>query len=149
MWKKYRVGFDVWGLIVFLLVMLPTLIWSAFPAPNDILRAESVTGAVDTVGSICQALMVCALCMLIRKDRQGLRLSKPIAAAVICCVVYFACWICYYQGMTNAAVVLGLTLPPCMVFYCFALERKNGIAMIPIAVFTVCHLVYGVVNFIA
>ena len=61
MLKKYRMGFDVWGLIVFLIIMIPNFIWFAVPAPNDILRTESVTVAIDTIGSICQVLMIFAL----------------------------------------------------------------------------------------
>ena len=54
----------------------------------------------------------------------------------------------YYIGMINAPVILGLTIPPCLAFLFFAIDRKNGIAIIPIVIFTLCHLIYGVVNFI-
>ena len=30
----------------------------------------------------------------------------------------------------------------------FAIDRKNMIAVIPISIFTVCHLIYGIVNYI-
>ena len=50
---KYGFGFDVAGLILFLLVMVPTFIWMAVPAPNDVLRAESVTPIVDAIGFVC------------------------------------------------------------------------------------------------
>ena len=33
-------------------------------------------------------------------------------------------------------------------FIWFAIDRKNVIALIPISIFTICHLIYGVVNFI-
>ena len=47
--SRYRFGFDFWGLLLFLLVMAPSFIWFAVPAPNDILRAESVTPVVDII----------------------------------------------------------------------------------------------------
>lgn len=34
----------------------------------------------------------------------------------------------YDFGLTNAAVILGLTIPPCLAFLLFAVDRKNGIA---------------------
>lgn len=37
--KKYNFSFDVWGLAVFLIIMMPNCIWFAVPAPNDVLRA--------------------------------------------------------------------------------------------------------------
>ena len=44
MLKKYKLG---------LIIMIPNFIWFAVPAPNDILRADSVTGAFDTLASVC------------------------------------------------------------------------------------------------
>lgn len=40
MWnfKNYQLGFDPWGLALFLTIMLPNFVWFAFPAPNDMLR---------------------------------------------------------------------------------------------------------------
>ena len=48
----------------------------------------------------------------------------------------------------NAAVILGLTVFPCLAFMLFAVDRKNMIAVVPISIFSICHLIYGVVNFI-
>lgn len=63
--KQYRFGFDPWGLLLFLLVMLPNFIWFAVPAPNDILRADSVTPVVDAIDSVFQVLTVACLCFVI------------------------------------------------------------------------------------
>ncbi len=106
MLKKYKLSFDIWGLLLFLIVMIPNFIWFAVPAPNDILRADSITGTIDTAASVCQVLMVAALCVFRNVE------SKRLA------------------------------------FLFFAVDRKNRIAMIPISIFTICHLIYGVVNFV-
>ena len=63
--SHYRFGFDIWGLLLFLLVMLPNFIWFAGPAPNDVLRTESVTPVVDLIASVCQVLTVACLCFLV------------------------------------------------------------------------------------
>ena len=65
-----------------------------------------------------------------------------------CCLLYFLSWIVYYKGIVNVIVVLGLTIPPCFAFLFFAIDRKNGIALTPILIFTICHLIYGVINFV-
>lgn len=148
MLKKYKMGFDIWGAVVFLILMLPTFIWSAVPAPNDILRAKSVTAVIDTIGSVCQVLMIFALCVFINPDRKKLSFTKAIFMTICCGIIYFLSWLFYYWGITNAVVILGLTIPPCLAFLFFAIDRKNYISIIPIAIFTVCHFIYGVVNFI-
>lgn len=148
MLKKYKIGFDIWGLILFLVIMIPNFIWFAVPAPNDILRVESVTKVTDAIGSVSQVLMVFALCVFIHQDRKRLHFTSLIIAAIICCLTYFLCWILYYMGMTGALVILGLTICPCLAFLCFAIDRKNMIAVLLISVFTICHFIYGLVNFV-
>ncbi|MGN1276805.1 MAG: hypothetical protein ACI4UK_07440, partial [Floccifex sp.] len=63
--KKYRFGFDVWALVLFFIIMILNFIWFAVPAPNDILRGESITKTIDVIASICQVLMVMSLCIFI------------------------------------------------------------------------------------
>lgn len=148
MLKKYRFGFDIMGLVLFLIVMIPNFIWFAVPAPNDILRNESVTALVDTIGSICQVLFVGFLCVIINKEKNKLHFSPLIILTVICIILYFTGWILYYNGITNSLVIIILTLSPCLAFIFFALDRKNIIAVVPAVCFTICHLIYGVVNFV-
>ncbi len=71
--KNYKAGFEPWGLVLFLTVMIPNFIWFALPAPNDILRTESITPITDTIASVCQVMFVAALCVIVRKDRVKFR----------------------------------------------------------------------------
>ncbi len=146
--SHYRFGFDPWGLLLFLLVMLPNFIWFAVPAPNDILRAESVTPVVDILGSIFQVLTVTCLCFVIRKERSKFRFSSLVAATVACLAAYYIGWASYYAGITAPWVILLLTLPPCLAFILFAIDRKNLPAVVSAAGFTGCHCIFGVVNYL-
>lgn len=146
--KKYKIGFDIWGLMAFIFIMIPNFIWFAVPAPNDILREESITKIIDVIASICQVLMVISLCIFINQDRKKISITRFIIVTIICCLLYFVCWMFYYIGVTNAIVILGLIIFPCLTFLFFAIDRKNMIAVIPISIFTICHLIYGMVNYI-
>jgi hypothetical protein len=146
--SRYRFGFDIWGLLLFLLVMLPNFIWFAFPAPNDILRTESVTPVVDILGSIFQVLTVACLCFVIHKERSKFRFSPLVVDATVCLSVYYIGWARYYAGITAPWVILLLTLPPCLAFILFAIDRKNLPAVVSAFGFTVCHLIFGVVNYL-
>lgn len=136
---KYRFGFDILGLLLFLVIMIPNFIWFAVPAPNDILRELSDTW-IDAVSSVFQVLMVAALCIVKNKECEKIRFTSWIAAMLICCILYFVCWIFYYMGTVNDHVVLGMTLPPCLAFLSYEIDRKNVIAVVPTCFFTVCHL---------
>lgn len=90
--KKYRIGFDIWGLIIFIIIMVPNFIWFVVPAPNDIFRGESITETVDAIASICQVLMVMSLCIFINQNRKKISITRFIIATIICCLLYFLCW---------------------------------------------------------
>ena len=148
MLKKYKLGFDIWGALLFLIIMVPNFICFVVPAPNDILRVDSITKTLDTVASVCQVLMIIVLCILINRERKKPKYSPLVIIVIISCLIYFASWIFYYAGITNMLVILGLTIPPCLAFFFFALDRKNYIAIIPISAFSICHLIYAIVNYI-
>jgi len=146
--KDHKIGFDPWGLALFVVIMLPNFVWSAFPAPNDILRAASTTPLVDAIAQVLQIVMVAALCAVVNVTRD-----KPMdrgyrAGIVLCLVLYFTGWIAYYVGAATSAVILDLCLAPCGAFLLFALARKNVAALVSAGGFTICHSISSVVNFI-
>ena len=128
--------------------MLPNFIWFDIPSPNDVLRAESVTPVVDVIASVCQVLTVACLCFLINEERGKLRFSPLVIAAVVCVAFYYLGWALYYSGIANSWIILLLTLPPCWSVILFAADRKNLPAVLFASVFAVCHVIFGVVNFV-
>lgn len=148
MLKKYKFSFDVWGFLLFLIIIVPNFIWFFIPAPNDILKTESITEVIDTVASVCQVLMITVLCIFRNRESKKFSINPLIIVVMICCVLYFMCWIAYYMGIMNAIIILGLIILPCLAFLFFSIDRKNRIAVILTLVFMVCHLMYGLANFI-
>lgn len=116
MLKKYKLSFDIWGLLLFLIIMIPNFIWFAIPAPNDILKSKSITETIDTVASVCQVLMIVALCIFRNRENRKICVSPFIIIIVICCLLYFFSWIVYYSGIVNAIVILGMTIPPTTIY---------------------------------
>lgn len=151
MWnrKNYKLGFDPWAPGLFLLIMLPNFAWFAFPASNDVLRNESITPMVDTIAQIFQILMVAALCAIrnVTRDRPMKRGHQT--GVLLCLLLYIIGWRAYYAGPVMVTMVIFLLcLAPCGAFLIFALARKNGIALVSAAAFTVCHLIFAIVNFL-
>lgn len=146
--KNYWPGFDVWALALFLILLLPTVLWTLFPPLRDVLRRESVTPTVDIIGSVFQVLTIATLCFV---QRKGWPRENPLlayAATIVCVQLYYAGWVLYYVGITTPVVMLLMTLPPCMAFIFFAIARRNMLAAIFAAGFTVCHLIFALENFI-
>lgn len=147
--QQYRFGFEAWGLTLFIIVMLPNVLWFAIPAPNDVLRTESVTPMIDTIGMAFQVLMVATLCCVIRKDVQPLRMSTLVWSVVACVAIYLTGWVLYYLGMAHSFVIVLLTISPCLAFILYAIDRKNLLATLCACGFTICHAMFGIINFIA
>lgn len=146
--SKYRLGFDVGALILFLIVMCPNFIWFAVPAPNDILRGDSATRAVDGIAQIFQIIMVASLCVIINDSGRKPMSRKMKLVIAGLCVFYLSGWFFYYAGFANKIVILDLCAAPCIAFVVFACVRKNIVALVSAGAFMVCHLISGVVNFI-
>lgn len=129
--------------------MFPNFIWFAVPAPNDVLRNDSVTPIVDTIASFFQVIMTAALCIVIniKRDNPMKNVCKAVIAVFV--LAYFCGWVLYYIGVVNSAVIiLELCVAPCAAFLAFSIARKNVFSLISASVFSVCHLIYGVVNFL-
>ena len=153
MWnpKNYRMGFDPWGLGLFLLIMLPNFVWFIFPAPNDILRTESITPLIDTIAQVFQIIMVASLCGMVNTARNESIMTEVRGIPVLFfgfLFHYYVSWKAYYQGPLNAGVILKLCLEPCGIFLLLALVRKNALALLAAVGFTICHLISTVINFI-
>lgn len=87
MLQKYKLSFDIWGLLLFLIIMIPNFIWFAVPAPNDILRTKSITETTDTVASVCQVLMITALCIFRNRDKSKKMCVNLFIIAVAYCFI--------------------------------------------------------------
>lgn len=109
---------------------------------------EHETGTADAIASACQVWMAAALCFLVNRKSHKFRSTPLVIAVIVCCFLYFASWAGYYAGIVNAGVILGLTVFPCLAFMFFAIDRKNMAAVVPISIFSICHLISGTINFI-
>lgn len=140
-------GFDVWGLLLFVVVMLPNIVWFAVPAPNDVLRTNSSTPLLDTAASVLQVLTIACLCFVVNKESGKLYLSPLIKATIACVVFYYGGWGLYYSRVIGSGVILLLTVPPCLAFALFAIDRKNLPAAVFAIGFAVCHFIFAIINF--
>ena len=145
---KYKIDFDLSGLLLFLIIMIPNFIWFAIPTSNDILRNESITPIIDMIALIFQVIMVMSLSIVINKQCK-----KPIKKTwfkwiILAIIIYFVGWILYYIDIVNTVIILDLCIAPCLAFILLSIARKNLVALIASIIFMICHVIYGIVNFI-
>lgn len=147
MLKKYRLGFEPWAAALFVLIMLPNVIWFSMPErPFDFLRIHSQLPAADTIASIARVLMIACLCFFKNTQAPPTRLRLLTAVCAACVLAYYVMWALYFQGagmlgFKSAPVVWGLCLFPCAAFILFSIDRKNLPALAFALIFTLCHTV--------
>lgn len=141
-------GFDLWGLLLFAAIMIPNFIWFGVPAPNDVMREESLTPALDIAATVFQVISVCLLVLFVHKGRKVTWDSPFTVAAGLFLLCYIIAWIFYYCSFVNVAVILSLALMPCLSLLAFEWERRNDLAIPPTAIFAILHLISTCINFL-
>lgn len=148
--KKYKIGFSIKGLIEFLLVMVPNIIWEIYPPANDVLSTNSSSiAAVNIVMSISQWIMM-ALLILLRRTAVDSKVADKmcVSASAVCLGIYYVCWICYYLEVVSPLMLLGMAVLPCCFFSLFILWQKIYIVLIPTAIFSALHIGVTCINFV-
>lgn len=138
--KRYRPCFEPWAFALFVLIMLPNVIWFVqTERPLIVLQAQDILPAADVIASIARVLMIACLCFLKNTDALSVRLRALTFVCTLCVLAYYVMWTLYFRGITAAVIVWGLCVFPCAAFILFSLDRKNLPALAFALIFTVCH----------
>ena len=140
--EKFRWGFDFWALILFAVLMLPNIIYWCIPDFSGL----GGDGIIDTFANILQVFGVGLLIFLVQREREEKREKKYFfdslfMTASLLVLLYYAAWIIYFCGTLNFGVILFLAGCPCVSLILFATERKNYIALVPLAIFSILHII--------
>lgn len=148
--KKYRFGFSLKGLICFMLVMAPNIIWMIVPPANDILAGNnSAYPLFDIVLNVSQWLMVALLIIFINKEGSNKkRTRKLLGAAAFCLAGYYILWVCYFAGVVNPWSLVGMAVLPSIYFIFVVSWLRNYIAIIPTVIFGITHIVITCLNYL-
>ena len=150
MWKlkNYRFGVDLWGLALFVLIMLPNFVWLILPTPKDILRQGTLTPGLDQVMNITQYLMIGALCFLINRSFHPPVEQSSLIGICFLVFLYLFGWIFYYVGFTAWPVIGILSIAPSLAFVLFARSRKNGPGLLLSLLFLFLHTLRSFLNYV-
>ena len=107
--KAYRVGFDLWAIVLFAIIMLPNIIALCIPEFQAGLNTD--TGALEISATVFQVLFVVLLVFIERKGEQRLNFRSPLVSVCgLAVLAYYIAWIFFFCFFLNAAVYLSLYL---------------------------------------
>ena len=148
--KNYEFAFSIKGFAVFFAVMLPNILWIAYPPANDLLITNlSDFPALNNTMFISQWIMLALLMILSRKTEIETGTETEInndtnKFYIICCTVsligYYVFWVLYYMAIISPIVFIGMAICPSIFFIMFSLSQKNNIALIPAIIYAVLNI---------
>lgn len=146
---KYSFGFSVTGFAAFAAIMIPNIIWMIHPPKIDPIASNSSTiPAVDISMSAAQWIMTALLILLKSKDEAPNKSAKVCALVCASCIVmYYVSWVCYYFGISNLAMLIGMAIEPSLFFISLAVMLRNYPALPPALIFSVLHIYVTTLNF--
>lgn len=136
--KEYKWGIDLLGVLLIALLILPNIVYWCIPDFTGLGGDKTVS----VIGYLFEALGLAATVAIVRKEQKPFSfLSLTGLLAWLFLLLDYIAWIFYFCNFYNIAVVVFLTVAPCVTLLSFQAERKNYIAMAPTGVFTLLHLV--------
>jgi hypothetical protein len=149
--KQYKIGFSLCGFLAFVIQELPYLPWLLWPPQNNPLAnnipVNLAFGIMEKIGGI---LTVVLLIFIVRKTVTKINFKGIFSIiSVLCILVYYICWVCYFLGITNGwLIVFGLSAVVPIYYFSFAIWIKNGFAVISSVLFFIGHTGSNIINYL-
>jgi len=143
---NYYFGFSWRGFIIFLLPMIPNILYFLFPAPDRSVNNGNSHFILDILEHGAQTIFIFMLIFVIRE--QASQLPFPYITGIgIVLLFYYVLWIFYFTGTTNLFILLGMAVLPVVYFILAEIWLNNYLAIIPTALFGVIHIILTYIDF--
>lgn len=142
--KAYRFGLDGWGLLLFVAIMVPNILWGLLAGEGDLLMQPTAVPVLDMVVSAAQVLTIAGMLCLRRREEPAYKPWGPLIFAV----AYLLMWALYGLGIVHPAVPLGLAVFPCAAILLHLIRRYNIITLVPATLFAAGHVLSAMINFV-
>ena len=143
---NYYFGFSWYGFIVFLLPMLPNILYFLIPASTESGKNENSHLVLDILEHGSQAIFIFLLIFVI--SRQTTEILCPYTIImVISLFIYFVLWIFCFTGKANLIILLGMAVLPVVYFILAEMWLHNYLAILPTAFFGIAHVIITYIDF--
>lgn len=145
--RNYRFTFDWKALLLFVLVMVPNVVWMCLPWTTDVLHNGSAYPAVGVIARIFQVVAVACLIFVGRREKPKHGYTT-VLFSVLSLVVYYVAWAAYFAKIDHAAVILSLSLFGGLSLLFYGIDRRNLPAVVFTGLFLVFHFTASLLDFI-
>lgn len=139
-------GFSWKGFLVFLLPMIPNVLFFILPNPNGSSTPVNKHILLDIIEHVSQAVFFMLLMFVISKKQSPMLCGYTIFMAILL-LSYYGFWIAYFKSGANFILLMLMAIFPVTYFILAELWLHNFIAMIPLIIFGITHILITYVNY--
>lgn len=143
---NYYFGFSIYGLIIFLLPMVPNLFYFIRPVPYTLGNNDNKHVLLDIIENICRVIFFTMLILVVSRKAIEIQ-SMYIIWIVLMLILYYVFWGFFFKGKVNLIIILGLAIFPVAYFILSEIWLHNYIAIIPTGLFGIVHVIISYRDF--
>lgn len=143
---KNHIGFSWKGLIIFLLPMLPNLLFFIYKDPNGVPSVANKHIILDIIEHSSQALFIVLLIFFVNKKTTPLFCGYTFLMTILL-ISYCGLWVTYFTIGANYLMLILMAILPVIYFILAEIWLHNFIAIIPTVVFGIVHIIITYINY--
>ena len=116
--KTYAIGISLTGLLLYILQLLPNILWKFAPPANNVLAQNaSASQVLNFIEGFLGMMTVVLLVFLVRKGVER-NSNVYVVLAILFLAGYYISWILYYNGVVDPwLLIAGLAAMPPLYFF--------------------------------
>lgn len=134
------IGFSWKGLIIFLLPMLPNVLFFILKNPNGSMSAANNHFILDIVEHGSQAIFAALLIIIVSRKDTPVLCGYTIVMLILL-LFYYGLWIGYFSIGAGFIMLMAMAVLPVIYFILGELWIHNIPAVIPTAIFGIVHII--------
>jgi len=136
----YNIGFSWKGLVVFLLPMLPNILFFILPDPNGQRLVTNNHFLLDIIEHGSQAIFFALLIFGVSKKDSPLLCGYTIFMLILL-LSYYGFWIAYFTIGINFIMLMSMAVFPVIYFILAEIWLHNLLALAPLTIFGIVHII--------
>ena len=150
LFEPYTRGLDIWACVFCGIFFAINFVWWCYSPVYDLLRVDGAALGLYIAGFIAAMGGFALLILCVREEEERINFDSPyFLFAVLSLAMYVAAWIFYECAYLNFAVFLFLGIFPTVAMMCYALLKKNYLALVPVSLYGIFNLCSNLIMLVA
>ncbi|MBZ9608910.1 hypothetical protein G9F73_013985 [Clostridium estertheticum] len=141
-----NIGFSWKGLIVFLLPMLPNILFFILKDPNGSTVVTNKHFLLDIIEHGSQTIFFALLIFGVSKKVSPILCGYTIFMLIIL-LSYYGFWIAYFTIGTNFIMIISMAVFPVIYFILAEIWLHNLFAIVPLTIFGIAHTIITYIDY--